>query len=163
MSFMCGTHHDEWPPMVNNVKLPQRTLPILLSFPYFHAFWNGSLGMMWDSNSSNMEELNVNEREWAMGFHINTTTMPNIFKGPCRQILGQVMDIDCFTWFFSLLLAEQTHLAQSCPQNHPTHTLVALLVGTTMLMQVTSDVVTLWVVHTWECQDNAIDTSKYFT
>jgi hypothetical protein len=38
-----------------------------------------------------------------------------------------------------------------------------LLVGTTMLMQVTSDVVTLWVVHTWECQDNAIDTSKYFT
>jgi hypothetical protein len=36
-----------------------------------------------------------------------------------------------------------------------------LLVGTTMLMQVTSDVVTLWVVHAWhtwghECQEAKI-------
>jgi hypothetical protein len=27
--------------MVSNVKLPQTTLPILLSFPYFHAFRGG--------------------------------------------------------------------------------------------------------------------------
>jgi hypothetical protein len=60
---MCGAHHDEQPPMVNRVKLPQTTLPILLDFPCFHAFRDGSLGMMWDSNSSNMEELNVNEKE----------------------------------------------------------------------------------------------------
>ncbi len=148
MSFMCGTHHDEWPPMVNRVKLPQTTLPIFLSFLCFHAFWDGNLGMMWDSNSLNMEGLNVNEREWAMGFQINTITMPNIFEGTCRQILGQVIDIDCFTWLFGLVLIEQTHLAQSCPCTHPTHTLVALLVGTTMSMQTTNDI-TSWVVHPW--------------
>jgi hypothetical protein len=78
-----------------------------------------------------------------MGFHINATTMPSIFEATCRQILGQVMDIDCLTWLFSLVLAKKTQLAQSCPHSHSTHTFVALLVGTTMLMQVTSDVVTL--------------------
>jgi len=49
-----------------------------------------SLGMTWDFNSSNMEELHVNEKEWAMGFHINTTTMPSIFEGPCKQNLGKL-------------------------------------------------------------------------
>jgi len=28
--------------------------------------------MIWDSNSSNMEEPIANEREWVMGFHTST-------------------------------------------------------------------------------------------
>jgi hypothetical protein len=58
------------------------------------------------------------------------------------QILGTIIDINCLTWLFCLVLVEQTHLAQSCPHTHPTHTLVALLIRTTMLMEATSDVVT---------------------
>ncbi len=151
--------------MVNRVKLPQATLPILLSFPRFHAFWGWNLGMMWDSNSPNMEELNVNEREWAMGFQINTITMPNIFEGACRQNLGQVIDIDCLTWLFGLVSIEQTQMAHSCPCTHLTHTLVGLLVGTTMLLQATNDVVTSWVVHPWhtwghECQKGFMGVGK---
>jgi hypothetical protein len=51
-----------------------------------------------------MEKPNVDERERAMGFHIGTTTMQGIFKIACRRILGQVMDLNCFTWIFSLVL-----------------------------------------------------------
>jgi hypothetical protein len=42
--------------------------------------------MIWDSNSSNMEELNVDEWEW--------TIVLIIFKGTCKQILGPIMDIN---------------------------------------------------------------------
>jgi hypothetical protein len=38
-----------------------KTLPTFMKFPHFHAFKNGSLGMIWDSNSSNMEEPIANE------------------------------------------------------------------------------------------------------
>ncbi len=62
--------------------------------------------MIWDSHSSSMEEHNVNEREWAMGFHIGTTTMQAIFKGARRRILGQIMDLNCLTWIFSLVLVK---------------------------------------------------------
>jgi hypothetical protein len=34
--------------------------------------------MIWDSTLSIMEDFNVNEWEWAMGFHTNTITMFNI-------------------------------------------------------------------------------------
>jgi hypothetical protein len=36
-------------------------LPTLLSFPHFHAFWDGNPSMIWDANSSKMEEPNVDE------------------------------------------------------------------------------------------------------
>jgi hypothetical protein len=57
--------HDEWPPLVvvNKVGLPQVALPTFLSFPHFHAFRNGGLGMIWDSLSSSMKEPNADERE----------------------------------------------------------------------------------------------------
>jgi len=49
--------------MVNKVGLPQVALPTFLSFPHFHAFRNGGLGMVWDSHSSSMEKPNAYERE----------------------------------------------------------------------------------------------------
>lgn len=45
-----------------------------------------------------MEESNVNEREWAMGFYTNFTIVPTLFKGGHKRIFGQIMDLDCFTW-----------------------------------------------------------------
>jgi hypothetical protein len=44
--------------------------------------------MIWDSKSSHMEESNVVEREWVMGFHINAIVVPNFSKGTHRWILG---------------------------------------------------------------------------
>jgi len=43
-----------------------------------------------------MKEPNVDEREWAMGFCINITTLFNFLKGVQRGILGQVMELNCF-------------------------------------------------------------------
>jgi len=53
-----------------------------------------------------MEKPNVDEKEKAMGFCIGTTIVQGIFEGACRQILGQVMDLNCLTWIFILVLAE---------------------------------------------------------
>jgi len=47
----------------------------------FHAFQDGGPRMIWDSHSSHLEEPNVNEKEWAMGFHTNTTTTPDLLEG----------------------------------------------------------------------------------
>jgi hypothetical protein len=44
-----------------------------------------------------MEESNVDEREWAMGFHTNTIVMLSLSKKIHRQILGQVMDLNTLT------------------------------------------------------------------
>jgi hypothetical protein len=49
--------------------------------------------MVWDAKSS-CEELNVDERKQAMGFHISTTNVLGLSKRAHRQILGQVMDLD---------------------------------------------------------------------
>jgi len=65
----------------------------------------GGLKTIWDSHSSNMEESNADEEEWAMGFHIIITTMQGISKGTHRRILGQVMYLNCFTWILNLVLA----------------------------------------------------------
>jgi hypothetical protein len=54
---------------------PQIALPKFLSFTNFHAFWDGSLRMIWNSN---MKELNVDDRDHMMNLCNNTTTMPNI-------------------------------------------------------------------------------------
>lgn len=40
--------------------------------------------MIWDSNSCNIEELNVNEREHAMHFHNSSIVMLNILERVCR-------------------------------------------------------------------------------
>jgi hypothetical protein len=63
--------------------------------------------MIWDANSSKMEEPNANEQGRAMGFHIGTTIVQGISKGFRKWILGQVMDLTCFTWIFSLCWVEQ--------------------------------------------------------
>jgi hypothetical protein len=56
-----------------------------------------------------MEEANVDEKEQAMELHFNTTTMQGISKRARRRILGQVMDLNCLTWIFNLVLAKQLH------------------------------------------------------
>jgi hypothetical protein len=43
-----------------------------------------------------MKEPKVDEREWAMGFCINITTLFNFLEGVQRGILGQVMELNCF-------------------------------------------------------------------
>ncbi len=62
--------------------------------------------MICDSHSSNMEKPNVNEKEQAMGFCINTTTMQGISKRACSWIFEQVMDLNYLTWISNLVLAE---------------------------------------------------------
>ncbi len=62
--------------------------------------------MIWDSHSFNMEKPNAHEGEQAMGFRINTTFVQGISKGTYRQILGQLMDLNCLTWIFNLVLAK---------------------------------------------------------
>jgi hypothetical protein len=50
--------------MVNRVGLLWVTLLTLLSFSCFHTFQDGGPGMIWDANSSKMEEpklMNKNE------------------------------------------------------------------------------------------------------
>jgi len=51
-----------------------------------------------------MEEPNVNEREQTMLFLIGTIVVQGISEGTHKQILGQVMDFNCLTWIFSLVL-----------------------------------------------------------
>jgi hypothetical protein len=53
-----------------------------------------------------MEKLNADEREHAMVFRIGTTTVQGISEGTQRWILGQVMDLNFFTWIFNFILVE---------------------------------------------------------
>jgi hypothetical protein len=50
-----------------------------------------------------MEKPNVDEKKWAMGFHIGTTIMQGILKRPHKRILGQVMPYGShyLTWILS--------------------------------------------------------------
>jgi hypothetical protein len=98
-------HYDDQPPlaMVNRVGLPHVVLLTLLSFSHFHAFRGGGLGPIWDSHSSNLEEPTTDEKEQAMGFHTSTIVVQGISKGIHRWILGQVMDLNCLTWIFTLV------------------------------------------------------------
>jgi hypothetical protein len=59
--------------------------------------------MIWDANSSRMEEPNVDERKQPMGFCTSTT----YYQGVHKQILRQVMDLTYFTWIFSMCWVEQ--------------------------------------------------------
>jgi hypothetical protein len=47
----------------------------------------------WDANSFHMDELNVDERECAVGFCMSTIVVPNLSKGTQRWILGQIMHL----------------------------------------------------------------------
>jgi hypothetical protein len=84
---------------------------MLLSFPCFHAFKNGSPRIIWDFNSSTMEDPMRMRKPWVMGFCVSTTIMLDIFKGIHRLILGQVIKLNCFKWFLNWALAKQAHLA----------------------------------------------------
>jgi len=61
----CAIHHDDCPCLVvaNKVELSQTILLTFPSFLHFHTFQNGGLRRVWDFNSFNMEESNVNEKE----------------------------------------------------------------------------------------------------
>jgi hypothetical protein len=71
--------------------------------------------MIWDSHSSNMERPNANEKEQAMGLCTGTTIVQGIFEGVHKWILGQIMDFNCLTWIFNLVLAEQLCFGQLHP------------------------------------------------
>jgi hypothetical protein len=62
--------------------------------------------MIWDANSSKMEEPNIDEQKHVMGFHTGTTTMPKVSKGVHKWILGQVMDLTRLAWILSLCYVE---------------------------------------------------------
>jgi hypothetical protein len=86
--------------------------------------------MIWDSHSSNIEKPNVDEKERATGFHIGTTNVQGISKGAYRRILGQVLDLNCLTWIFRLVLVEQRCFDPLHPPTfHPIFYLLHLLLG----------------------------------
>jgi hypothetical protein len=47
--------------------------------------------MIWNSHSLRLEEPNIDEREWVMGFHIGVSS---ISKGAHKRILEQVIDLN---------------------------------------------------------------------
>jgi hypothetical protein len=59
--------------------------------------------MIWNSHSLRLEEPNVDEREWVMGFHIGVF---GISKGVQKRILGQVINLNYLTWIFNLCLVK---------------------------------------------------------
>ncbi len=120
----CGVCHDDRSPPTWSIGLAFHKLLYLLLWIFlcFHAFHDNGPRMIWDSNTSNMEELNANGKEWTMGFYTTITFVPNIFEGACMQILKQIMDINYLTWIFSLALTKQTHLAHFFPPTHPPST-----------------------------------------
>jgi hypothetical protein len=67
--------------------------------------------------------------------HTSTIIMQGIFKRTHRQILGQVMDLNCFTWIFNLVLAKQLHFGQSHPPIPPHLSLVAPFARSTMVVR----------------------------
>jgi hypothetical protein len=75
----------------------------------------GGPRMIWDSHSSNMEKPNANEREWAMGFHTNTTIVQGISEGKCRQIWGKLWisttshGFSVWSWQNNYIFANHTH------------------------------------------------------
>jgi hypothetical protein len=56
------------------------TLPTLLNFLHSHAFWDEGSRVIWDFNSSNMEEFNADETKQTMSFYIYTIAMLGIYE-----------------------------------------------------------------------------------
>ncbi len=92
---------------VNRLGQPRMVLPTFVSFPTSHAYKEGGPGLVWDTCSQWLVEPNANEREHAMGFPIGVTLVLSISEASRRQVLGQVMDLNCLTWIVSLGMAEQ--------------------------------------------------------
>jgi hypothetical protein len=89
--------------VINRVGLPQDSfLLTFFNFPWFHAFWDMRLNMIWDVNSFHVEEPNVYEREHTMGFFKCIIIMVNLFEGMQRQTLRQLMNFNCITWILNL-------------------------------------------------------------
>jgi hypothetical protein len=82
-----------------------------------------------------MEKPNADESEWAMAFHTSTIVVQGIFEGAHRRILGQVMDFNCFTWIFNLVLAKQLHFGQSHPPIPRHLSFVATFARSIMMVQ----------------------------
>ncbi len=93
--------------VVNRVGQPKMALPTFVSFPTSHAYKEGGPGLVWDTCLQWLVEPNVDERERVMGFHTRVTSVPFISKASHRQVLGQVMDLNCLIWIVSLGMAEQ--------------------------------------------------------
>jgi hypothetical protein len=81
-------------------------LPKFVSFPASHASKEGGAGLVWDTCLQQLVEPNADERERAMGFPTGVTFVPSISEASCRQVLGQVMDLNCLAWIVSLGMAE---------------------------------------------------------
>ncbi len=87
------------------------------------------------SHSSSMEEPNVDEKKHAMGFCISTIVVQGIFEGAYRRTLGQVMDFNCFTWIFNLVLAKHLCFGQSHTPIPPYLSLVGPFARSIIAMQ----------------------------
>jgi hypothetical protein len=64
-----------------------------------------------------------------------TKTLQDISKGARRQILGQVMNLNCFAWIFYLTLVKQRCFDQSHPPAPLAFSHVAPLIGLVMFVQ----------------------------
>ncbi len=104
----CVVHHHDQPTLVvvNMVGLPRTALLTFLSFPRFHELKIWDPRMIWDSHSSNIEKQNVNEKKQATKFPLRPHLCKGISKGTFWWILGQVMDLNCLTWIFNLILVK---------------------------------------------------------
>jgi hypothetical protein len=83
----CAICYDDQPPLTK-VGLPWVALPTFLNSQHSRVFQDGRCELISDSHSSCLEEPNVNEKEWAMGFHIGTKIVSCLLKGACKCILG---------------------------------------------------------------------------
>ncbi len=82
-------------------------LPTFVNFPTSHAYREGGHGLVWDTCSQRLVEPNVDEKKRAMGFSTIVTLVPSTSKASHRQVLGQVMDLNCLTWIVNLGMVEQ--------------------------------------------------------
>ncbi len=91
--------------VVNQVGQPRMALPTFVNFPAAHAYREGGPELVWDTCLQQLVEPNADEREHAMGFPTGMTFVLSIFEASRRQVLGQVMDLNCLTWIVSLGMA----------------------------------------------------------
>jgi hypothetical protein len=96
--------------VVNRVGQPKMALPTFVSFLASHAYREGGPRLVWDTCLQQLVEPNADERERAMGFPTGMTFVPSISEASRRQMLGQVMDLNCLTWIISLGMVEQHRL-----------------------------------------------------
>jgi hypothetical protein len=107
-----AVERNDLPPLavVNKVGSPRAALPIIVSFTTSHAYQQGGSGLVWDERLHQLVEPNADERERAMGFPTGTTTVPGFSEAIWRQLLGQVIDLNCLSWILSLGWAEQRRM-----------------------------------------------------